>query len=290
MNKTMKISHIVFIAFVAVLIGLLVLASKSPKEDFAVPFTEPVWTYWENKPGASTPEIVGRCYKNWKTIGLADNRIMLTEDNVGRFIPLSEMEKINKAADGELAVKSDFIALYLLKTYGGITTDSTVFMNRPLTAWFPDAVNGKPAFLFNASRYNKDGTKCPETFFMYSKKGHPFFKDWYATALAVGRNGKEGREAFIQRLKKQSPDIDDRMGEDYYLWVYLVGKHLLKQKPQYLSQISFQDSEKDPFKILDSVEWETDSACEKLEKRQRTNLTKLDNDLWKNCDPKIVPL
>jgi hypothetical protein len=104
MNKTMKISHIVFIVFVAVLIVLLVLASKSPKEDFAVPFTEPVWTYWENKPGASTPEIVGRCYKNWKTIGLADNRIMLTEDNVGRFIPLSEMEKINKAADRNLNI------------------------------------------------------------------------------------------------------------------------------------------------------------------------------------------
>ena len=282
--------RIVLCAVVFVLIIVVTASLLTNREKFVPPFEAPMWAYWES-PDNTFPEIVQRCYDNWKKVGHVKDVRIITPDNVESVMSRSEWKKIQLAADGEPAVISDLVALYLLKTYGGLTSDSTVYMNSPLNEWFQDATSKKEAFLFNASRYNADGTVCPETFFMYSRrKGHPFFKTWYYLACQVGKDGKEGRDRFIAKIKREYPRIAERMSEDYYLWVYLVGKYLIKKNPDLINNISFLDSEKDPLKILSSVEWETDPACKILDKPQSTKLTKLDNDLWKTCDPSIVPI
>ena len=87
----------------------------------------PVWAYWEPNP---PPKKVKKCYNNWKEVGKLNNINLLNPDNITKYIPEDEYKKICKNADN-LAVKSDFIGLYLLSTYGGIWIDSTVFLNKP---------------------------------------------------------------------------------------------------------------------------------------------------------------
>lgn len=261
---------------------------------------ELVWTYWETPKGGaltSPPDIVQRCYKNWQTIGKVRNIKFLNPSNLTEFIPVQELKQIEKASDGNLAVKSDFIGLYILHKFGGTMIDGTVYMNRPLSSWLPDAVGASPFFCFNGQRYARgDGEVCPETFFMHADRNSKVAKDWYDLAMKVGLSGEKGREAFVRKIKKKYPKIDDNFadggqsGNNYYLWMYLVGKYLFLENPDLKKLMKTLPSEEDPLKAIKEAGWQTDATCESLKRPQSTNLTKLDNGLWRSCPPSIVPV
>ena len=71
-----------------------------------------------------------RCYRNWGTNGHLENINILTTDNITRYIPEKEYQEICSCAEN-LAVKSDFIGLYLLHRYGGLWIDASP-INHPL--------------------------------------------------------------------------------------------------------------------------------------------------------------
>ena len=290
---------IYIIAVILLLASLLLSLTNSPSVRKAVAVEtfvkniEPVWTYWETPDSRSPPEIVQRCYKNWKSIGKVQEIKFLNPSNITQFIPIQDMEKIEKASSGNIAVKSDFIGLYILNKFGGTMIDGTVYMHKPLSSWLPDAIGNSPFFCFNGTRYASKGGVCPETFFMYAEKNSKVAKEWYDLAMEVGLNG---REAFVEKIKKKYPDIDDNFadggqsGKNYYLWMYLVGKYLLLEHPELKTMMKTLPSEDDPLKAIKNAGWETEPTCQSLKLPQKTNITKLDNGLWKTCSPSIVTI
>lgn len=295
-SRRSKAMCTIAVILLAVSLLLLFRVSNSPPETF-VKNIEPVWTYWET-PGASNagaiPQIVQRCYRNWKTIGRVNDIKFLNPSNITpQFIPIEDMKQIEKASNGNIAVKSDFIGLYILNKFGGTMIDGTVYMHKPLSSWLPDAIGNSPFFCFNGTRYANDGDVCPETFFMYAEKNSKVAKQWYDSALKVGLTG---REAFVEQIKKKYPDIDDNFadggpsGKNYYLWMYLVGKYMLLENPELKTMMKTLPSEADPLKAIKDAGWKTNPTCESLKRPQTTNITKLDNGLWKACSASIVPV
>ncbi len=299
-SRRPKAMCIIAVILLAVSLLLLFRVSNSPPETF-VKNIEPVWTYWET-PGASKagaiPQIVQRCYRNWKTIGRVNDIKFLNPSNITpQFIPIEDMKQIEKASNGNIAVKSDFIGLYILNKFGGTMIDGTVYMHKPLSSWLPDAIGNSPFFCFNGQRYARgDGEVCPETFFMHADRNSKVAKDWYDLAMKVGLSGEKGREAFVRKIKKKYPKIDDNFadggqsGNNYYLWMYLVGKYLFLENPNLKKLMKTLPSEDDPLKAIKEAGWQTDATCESLKRPQSTNLTKLDNGLWRSCPPSIVPV
>ena len=148
----------------------------------------------------TTPKIVRRCYRNWKNIGKVKDLRILTPENLSNFIPQSEIDRINYACQGNLAVKSDFIGLFILHRYGGTMIDGTVYMHSPLSSWLPKAIGNASFFCFEGKRYSKGGI-CPETFFMYSKPGSLLAKEWYSRIHQVGAS--QDIDRFINRLEQK---------------------------------------------------------------------------------------
>ncbi len=276
----------VYILIAAVIVFALVKLCK--REHFVVADRiEPVWTYWENPPGKTTPKIVRRCYRNWKNIGKVKDLRILTPENLSNFIPQSEIDRINYSCQGNLAVKSDFIGLFILHRYGGTMIDGTVYMHSPLSSWLPKAIGNASFFCFEGKRYSKGGI-CPETFFMYSKPGSLLAKEWYSRIHQVGAS--QDIDRFINRLEQKYPDIAHNFSQDNYLWVYLVGKQMLIENSNLKKNLNTIASEDDPIKVLSVSNWDTESACRALLNPQEGNITKLDNGLWSECDVNIVPV
>lgn len=264
--------------------------SKNPKtigcvkEDFALD-DEPVWSYWENRRGKSTPAIVKRCHQNWKEKGKVQNIIFLNPDNLNEYIPDSEIARINRGSAGNLAVKSDFIGLFLLHKYGGTVLDGTVYMNSPLSSWLSRAKGDSDFFCFTAERY-AGGKICPETYFMSAKKGSIVAKEWYERLYGVGEKNKD---AFFAQVQAESPELT-RNFVDNYLWVYLVGVKMLTENPSLSSIMSTKKSENGPLQAISQNKWSTNETCNALKRPQSTDITKLDNGLWGACDASIVPV
>ena len=241
MNKYIIIT-VVSVALLLVIAAVYWLTRKI--EPFEIPNIEPVWTYWEKKKGEEIPSIVERCYKNWQTVGKVKDIRFLTPENLKMYIPQREISRIERACDGDLAVKSDFIGLYLIANYGGTVIDGTVYMHQPLSSWLPDTVGASPFFCFDATRY---GSICPETFFMYGKKGSQVAARWYELGLKIG---KKGREKFMAKVNKEFPGMLDKFPKDNYLWMYMIGKYMLIRYPALGDQLLTVPSEDDPLRTI----------------------------------------
>jgi len=279
--------YVIIILFLIVLILTVYFLSRRVVEPFERAKIEPVWAFWENPPNQKIPDIVKRCYKNWKTIGEVKDIRFLNPSNIEMYIPKRELKRIERSCDGNLAVKSDFIGLYLISKYGGTVIDGTVFMNEPLRNWLPNLIGAAPFFCFDATRY---GSVTPETFFMYGQRGSQVAARWYELGLKVGASGVEGRNKFISKVNKEFPGILDDFPKDNYLWMYMVGKYMLLRYPALRDQLNVSKSEDDPLRTIAESNWETEATCEALKLPQTTRITKLDNGLWKNCSVEIVPL
>jgi hypothetical protein len=255
-------------------------------EPFILPKTEPttstVWTYWEPYP---PPSVVKMCYDNWKRIGkLTDIRI-LHPGNITEYIPQKELLRINNNAENP-AVKSDFILFYLLHKFGGTWIDGSVFLNKPLFDWLPK----DKFFCYRADRFSTDIT-CMETFFMYSPLHHPLPGKWYQTLHEVAET--VGKDKFVENVSQKYPNINESMSEDNYLWVYIVGKFLLLNNPEFTNMITTYSAEEGPWFEAERQGWENvDQICKALAKKEPCKncpITKIHNGMREKCGIEVIP-
>ena len=270
-----------FIITLLILLIILLLFCKNKEKYNNIP----IWTYWENidKNNKDPPKVVKRCYKNWKEKGKLNNINILNPDNIKKFIPEDEYNKICKNADN-LAVKSDFISLYLLYKYGGVWIDGSIFLNKPLLEWLPI----DKMFTYRADRFD-NLVVCMETFFIYSPKNNIICKTWYDLLHKIAEN--EGIDGFIKKVNIEYPGINKSMPNNY-LWVYVVGKYLLLKNPDFINMLNTKSAEEGPWYECEKNGWENvEQICKALSKKEPCStceLTKLHNGLREKCGAEVV--
>lgn len=87
-----------------------------------------VWIYWENPPGTTMPDYIKLCHATIKYWSRGVNLQIVTPENLFFFLP-NLHPNINKTylkSTGQisLAIKTDFIRVFLLELYGGLYLDS----------------------------------------------------------------------------------------------------------------------------------------------------------------------
>jgi len=277
-------NKLVYIGLITILLIVVYNMISNCDERYISPTKHTVWTYWEPSP---PPELVQKCYKNWRTKGKIQDMRFLNPDNILEYIPAKEYEKICKNSENP-AVKSDFIGFYLLNKYGGTWIDGSIFLNKPLFDWLP--VDSKKFFCYQADRFSKD-VVCMETFFMFSPKDHPLPIKWYKLLHETVEG--VGKDQFVKDVKKEHPDITDRMADENYLWVYVAGKKLLHDNPKFKELIQTESAEKGPWYEMERNGWENvDQICAALAKDEPCEtcpLTKLHNGLRETCGLEVIP-
>ena len=77
-----------------------------------------------------------KCVKTWEILNHDWEVVRLDKSNLHKFIDLNEIVPNYEQKQISEASLSDMIRLLLLKKYGGLWVDATMFCNEPLSNWF----------------------------------------------------------------------------------------------------------------------------------------------------------
>lgn len=96
-----------------------------------------IWICWlqgiEN-----APDLVKRCITSWKQNNPGWNIRVLDASSVGLYLDFSDYVDLAEKTITAASL-SDIVRILLLHEYGGVWVDATLFCNRPLDSWLPEA-------------------------------------------------------------------------------------------------------------------------------------------------------
>lgn len=96
--------------------------------------TKILWTYW-HQGWPNAPDVVSLCLKSW-LVHNPDWRIEpLDAETVRNHIEMKDVDV--DRPDISLQKRSLFIRLELLRRYGGVWADATLYCRKPLDSWLP---------------------------------------------------------------------------------------------------------------------------------------------------------
>ena len=93
------------------------------------------------------PDIAKRCLNSWRFHNPTWTIVTLDKYNLDEYIDLSFLEEGSSNGITPASI-SDIVRIMLLRQYGGIWIDSTLFCNRKLESWLPPYMN-EPFFAFS---------------------------------------------------------------------------------------------------------------------------------------------
>ena len=100
-----------------------------------------IWITWFQG-WDSAPEICQYCLRSWEQYNPDWKIVKLDSSNYRDYV---DIESVLPGVETNLTAFSDVLRLFLLKEYGGVWADATLFCNRSLSTWVPGV---KDAFLF----------------------------------------------------------------------------------------------------------------------------------------------
>ncbi len=97
-----------------------------------------IWSCWFQGRD-SAPPLVKKCLASWERNNPGWEFRCLDATSVERYIPLRKYVDLARQSITPASL-SDIVRILLLQEFGGVWVDATLFCNRPLDEWLPDAM------------------------------------------------------------------------------------------------------------------------------------------------------
>lgn len=137
----------------------------------------PVWIYWD-KGWENAPLISKYCLKNWKLKHKENSKFSIEPIDlydVNNLLDLSYYK--NKRIDP--TAYSDIIRIELIKNYGGVWTDSTVFCNHSLDNWLYKILLSHDFWCYEG--HSRDYINS--SYFFASKNNKYIINEWHKSCI-----------------------------------------------------------------------------------------------------------
>ena len=207
-----------------------------------------IWSYWT---GSEIPLVVQKCFKNWQHFAPNCTIHILCDQNLQEYIPvlptiLSTLEPPKRA---------DWIRLELLRQYGGIWLDASIFLTTPLDWVFSQQQSSQADFI---GFYLEKFTSMPqypvvENWFMAAPPHSPLIENWSHefTKEVIPRSGA----AYISHLKEigtYARNLQKIDGPEY-LSMHLTLQYIIQKDPRY--RLALQCAEEGPYFYHVRAKW-----------------------------------
>jgi len=159
-----------------------------------------IWTLWMQ--GVDTaPPLVRACIESWRVLNPTWRVVALDRATLGDWVDLEDIIDISRR---DITVQKQAVVarLALLKRYGGVWVDATVFCLRPLDAWLPAAHSAG----FTAFR-NPGRDRLASNWFMAADSGNDL-----AVALYEAFIGFFNRHRFTNQETASGRAMVERLG------------------------------------------------------------------------------
>jgi hypothetical protein len=212
-----------------VIIGLLlcivVLVYFRRRESFGQQIPHTIWTYWDTE---EIPDMVQKCMATWKKNNPEWEVVLLTKDNLKKYLPNIDIFKL-KFADTP-ARTSDFIRLHILAQYGGVWSDATSIIPKPLD-WIDGILNQNPECEYMG--YYKEGNttrpefKSIESWFFACTPWSNFVSKWRDEFTRMNDFNSIGD--YVDSIKAEGVDLQN-IGDYEYLTIYVSCQRVLQKQ------------------------------------------------------------
>jgi mannosyltransferase OCH1-like enzyme len=150
-----------------------------------------LWMCWFQGLGHKRmPKINRKCLQRWKELNEPEWRVtVITRKNIADHAP--EFEEVVADRRMSLAKRSDVLRLILLKKYGGVWADASVFPTLPLSGFIDSLVNETNffAYRFPKRRRSSRGDREVSSWFLAADQiGHPVIQKWGDRFFTAIRN------------------------------------------------------------------------------------------------------
>lgn len=151
--------------------------------------TRTIWTLWLQG-RAEAPPLVQRCIASWEALNPGWDVRCLDASTVGRYIPLGRFVDLDTQVLSAAAL-SDVIRMLLLREYGGVWVDATVFCNRPLDAWLSPLMT-RGFFAFSTPWEGRPVS----SWFIAAEPHNRLMSFWCSSVVRYWQDRKEADEYF----------------------------------------------------------------------------------------------
>ena len=197
-----------------------------------------IWAFWDSK---EMPEVVKICINNWKELHPDFEINILNNETIHTFLP-----NFPKLKDFNPVFKSDLLRLSLLKEYGGIYLDASVFLNQRLDQYISFYIENNLDLLVFSSEGHPNDKKYPitESWFIISEKTNLFIEKWlfYLTEVFLSNDF----ESYFKNneTRKMAYNSVNETKRDYF-FSYMASQLVMREITN--TTIGFLDSTKNGF-------------------------------------------
>ena len=197
-----------------------------------------IWSFWDSK---EMPEVVKICINNWKELHPDFEINILNNETIHTFLP-----NFPKLKDFNPVFKSDLLRLSLLKEYGGIYLDASVFLNQRLDQYISFYIENNLDLLVFSSEGHPNDKKYPitENWFIISEKNNLFIEKWlfYVTEVFLSNDF----ESYFKNneTRKLAYNSVNETKRDYF-FSYMASQLVMREITN--TTIGFLDSTKNGF-------------------------------------------
>jgi hypothetical protein len=96
-----------------------------------------IWIYWAQGWDAA-PELIKQCKRSWEYYNTGWNIHFLDDSNLTDYFDIDSWIPNLQQKDIGLSAKSDIIRINLLRKYGGVWADATLWCHKPLDDWLQE--------------------------------------------------------------------------------------------------------------------------------------------------------
>ena len=98
-----------------------------------------IWTGWFQGREAAPP-LIKKCLRSWERNNPAWQFRFLDATSVERYVPVRQFIDLRRQSLTAASL-SDIVRILLLREFGGVWVDATLFCNRPLDEWLPGVMD-----------------------------------------------------------------------------------------------------------------------------------------------------
>jgi len=224
---------------------------KEIEADLDLPIPKIIWMLWFQG-WADAPSIVRFCHRSWLMHHPAESGwriIQLDSSNVRQFMGYA-VDAVGRYTN-DIVAKSALIRMHLLRKYGGVWVDATVFCHQPLEAWIGhhphdgDIMSPHPQthILIPSTIQIKGKSLVVCSWLMACAKGSSLFARWEEESLRYwfpvqdeipGRIAQVEASLQDEYLKTQyfSGYRGVRIAAHEYFWAHLLLNALQESDPE----------------------------------------------------------
>lgn len=198
-----------------------------------------IWAFWDSK---EMPEVVKICINNWKELHPDFEINILNSETIHTFLP--NFPRLKKNFNPVFTC--DLLRLSLLKEYGGIYLDASVFLNQRLDQYISFYIENNLDLLVFSSEGHPNDKKYPitESWFIISEKTNLFIEKWlfYLTEVFLSNDF----ESYFKdnKTRKIAYNSVNETKRDYF-YIYMASQLAMREITN--TKIGFLDSKKNGF-------------------------------------------